>query len=79
MSGFEGQDVRTMVMFGLGEDAQWWVDENKDNPREITRYVLFTAAQFGQLGALKKYMQYGMLPRHTYTAKSSTAYISIRK
>ena len=61
MSGFEGQDVRTMVMFGLGEDAQWWVDENKDNPREITRYVLFTAAQFGQLGALKKYIQYGKL------------------
>ena len=61
MSGFEGQDVRTMVMFGLGEDAQWWVDENKDKPREITRYVLFTAAQFGQLGALKKYIQYGKL------------------
>lgn len=57
MSGFEGSDIRTMVMFGQGEDATYWVDES--SRADVTKYVLFPAASYGQLNTLKKFIHKG--------------------
>ena len=61
MSGFEGEDIRTMVVFGQGEDAKWWVDENTDKPDDITKFVLFPAARYGQVNVLRLFMKYGKI------------------
>ena len=63
MSGFEPEDIYTMMTFGLVEDAAIWVKENAEtNPGAITKYVLFPAAQYGRLEAIKKYLKYGEQP-----------------
>jgi hypothetical protein len=59
----EGEDVRTMVMFGQGIDAKYWVEENKDKPDDITTFILFPAAQFGQVETLKTFIAYGNLKK----------------
>ena len=55
--GFEAQDIRTMVMFGQGEDATPWVKVN--SRADVTRFVLFTAAQFGQVKTLQMFIANG--------------------
>ena len=55
--GFEGQDIRTMVIFGQGEYATPWVEES--SPSEVTRFVLFPAAKYGQVSTLKRFIDKG--------------------
>lgn len=63
MSGFEPTDIYTMLTFGLVDDVAPWVMENAEkNPGAVTKYVLFPAAQFGRLEAIKKYLKYGRHP-----------------
>lgn len=57
MSGFEGSDIRTMVMFGQGEDATHWVDVS--SKADVTKFLLFPAAKYGQLDTLKKFIDKG--------------------
>ena len=52
-----------MVTFGQGEDAHYWVEENKDKPGDITTFLLFPAAKAGQLKTLEKFIQYGKRER----------------
>ena len=52
-----------MVTFGQGEDAHYWVEENKDKPGDITTFLLFPAAKAGQLKTLEKFIQFGKRER----------------
>ena len=67
----ENEDIRTLVTFGRGEDvhmpAQYWVEENKDRPGDITTFLLFPAAKAGQLDTLEKFIRYGEKGIFVYT------------
>ncbi len=55
--GFEANDIRTMVMFGQGQYATPWVEIS--SPEDVTKVVLFPAAQFGQVKTLQKFIANG--------------------
>ena len=62
MSGFEGKDIETMVMFGNGADAAPWVEQS--SPADVTRHLLFTAAKYGQVDVLQRFISKGEFELH---------------
>ena len=64
-----------MVTFGQGEDAGPWVEVS--SPADVTKFVLFPAASYGQFKTLKKFISNGEFIEMRWLPTESTLYTVI--